>query len=232
MISNASNAGPTPEPPRQRTLQSRLTSILAITSSGMLLCCCIPMVALNMIFGVAVENEPEKVHAIALKIVPIAIPSGFEGIEARTADNSLFRVKIAKFKHVEGRGKLVMGQLHTRLLPIEDEYEFKNLQMLLNQISPGMRNLDVKERREEEILIGGKKVIIEIVDGVDIGSTTRIRQVSGAWSTAEFVSQILLQVEEGFYTNDDIDAMVRSLGTPPAKETVPGNEAPPAVENQ
>ncbi|MEI8380673.1 MAG: hypothetical protein WCJ09_11120 [Planctomycetota bacterium] len=185
-----------------------------------------------MIFGVTVENEPEKVHAIALKIVPIAIPSGFEGIEARTADNSLFRVNLAKFKHAEGRGKLVMGQLHTRLVPIDDEYEFRNLQMLLNQISPGMRNLDVKERREVEILVDGKKVTIEVVDGVDIGSTTRIRQVSGAWSTADFVVQILLQVEESFYTNEDIDAMVRSLGTPLAKETIPGKETPPAVEHQ
>lgn len=232
MISNASNAGPTPEPPRQRPLQSRLMSLLAMASSGMLLCCCIPLVALNMIFGVAVENEPEKVHAIALRIVPIAIPSGFECVEARTADNSLFRVNLAKFKHSEGRGKLVIGQLRTRLFPIENEYEFKNLQMLLNQISPGMRNLDVKERREEEILVDGKKVMIEIVDGVDIGSTTRIKQVSGAWSTDDFVTQILLQVEEGFYSREDIDAMVRSLGTPPAKDALPSNEQPAAAESQ
>lgn len=227
MISNASTATPAPEPnSRQRTVQSRLMSLLALASTGMLLCCCIPMVVLNVIFGVTVENDPVKVHEIALKIVPIAIPIGFEGTEARFADNSLFRVKLAKFKHVEGRGKLVIGQLRTQVMRIEDEYEFKNLQMLLNQISPGTRNLDVKERREEEILIEGNKVLIEVVDGTDIGSTTRIKQVAGAWSTSDSVVQFLLQVEEGFCTNEDINSLVRSLGVPVPKD------AAPAVENQ
>ena len=128
----------------------------------------------------------------------------------------LYVVRIARFNQKEGRGKLVIGQYRTVPETLGNKSDPQMLQYLIEQMTPGIRVLDVKNRVEHEILIEGKKVVITVLDGVDVASSTRMRQVSGTWTAAGSICQLMLQAESEFLTDEDIEALVRSL-TDPAK---------------
>lgn len=200
---------------RRRAFQTRLLMFFAIGSTVMLVCCCIPLVILQFAFGPTVTREPAAVQAIAHEIAPLEIPADFSGSLAKSADNSLLLVRIARFDQSEGRGRMVIGQVHMKALPPGNEYDDKLLQSLMDELYPGLRAIDAAETRKLTVKIHDQKVTFEIVKGEDRASTTKLTQVAGTFRTATGTNQLLLQVESEFITQDAIDNLLRSLGDAP-----------------
>jgi hypothetical protein len=193
---------------RRRALQSRLLMIFAIGCTVMLTCCCVPMVVLQIAFGPTEFKKPADVDAVAKQIAPIAVPPGFTGALASTADNAAWRV---------------IAQIRTHMskpfLDAEDngKLEEQMLQTLMNDLYPGLKNLNVKTTRTKVVLLRGTDVTFTIDEGEDLTSTTRRHQVFGKTITPDGALQLVLQVEDGFITDEAIDAMLDSMEDPEAK---------------
>ena len=197
-------------PVRRRTRQSKLTIIFAIFSGSVLVCCCVPMVALQLAFGPVETKDPVAVEAAARQIAPLVIPPKFEGTIARTADNALLEVRVVRFDQAEGRGRLVIGQIHMKAVPPGNPHDANLLQQVVDQLFPGLRLIDGKPR-QEVLKIHGQKVTVEILEGEDRASTTRLKQVSGTFNGPSGAFQILLQAESDFITDEAIEALLQSL---------------------
>ena len=191
--------------------------IFAVLSATVLLFCCVPMVMIQIAFGPEVTKVPAEVLAVAQKIAPVIVPPRFSGTVARSADNSVLQLHVARFDHTDGRGRLVIGQVHLKALP---DYDANLLQNLTNELFPGQRLLDVKQTRTKLITIRGQEEKIEILEGEDRASTTRYKQVSAAFDGSDGAKvQLLLQAESDFVTDEAIDALLQSLATPTAEAT-------------
>lgn len=208
---------------RRRKLQTRLLMVFAIGSTAMLACCCVPMVILQIAFGPEEFSKPAEVEAVAKQIAPIELPPGFTGVRANTADNMALLLRVAKFDQDQGRGRLLIGQLQTKMKTplLSDEgngkFEEQMLQSIADELFPGLRNLNVKKTRSKDVTIHGVDVTFTIDEGEDLGSTTRRRQVSGRAVTPAGAFQLLLQVEDSFITDEAIDTLLNSLGKEPEK---------------
>jgi hypothetical protein len=205
---------------RRRKLQARLLMIFAVGCTAMLACCCVPMVLLQIAFGPEEFTSPEQVESVAKQIAPIKLPPGFTGVRANTADNMAVMLRVAKFDHDQGRGRLLIGQLQTKmkttLLTAEENGKFEEqmLQSIADELFPSLKNLNVKSTRERVVTIHGVDVTFTIDEGEDLGSSTRRRQVIGRGITPAGAIQLILQVEDSFITDDAINALVDSLGKP------------------
>ena len=199
-------------PARRKTLQSRLTMIFAVISTMTFVCCCVPLLVLQFAFGPDETTESAKVLAVAQKIAPLVLPEKFQGNLARSADNSLFQVYVARFDHTEGRGRLVIGQFHMKVMPpgYEDQ-DSVQLQKVVDGLFPGLRLLDVKRTQERTLNFQGGKITFEIVEGEDRASTTRLKQVSGSFTGSRGAFQLILQAEADFLTDEAIESMLQSL---------------------
>lgn len=204
---------------RRRVLQTRLLMIFAVVSTGFLLFCCVPVVALQFLFGPDVTEKPEGVSAIAQKIAPLTIPPKFSGIHGRTADNMLLMAHLARFDHEEGRGRLVIGEFHMRSPNIGPEFDANFLQRLIDEVNPGMRTIETKQSREKVVTIHGQNAKFEIAEGEDVASTTRLKQVTGTFKGPSGEAQLVLQAEFEFVTDEAIDALIDSLADAPTSET-------------
>ena len=187
----------------------------AIGSTAILVCCCIPLVILQFAFGPTVTNDPTAVQAIAHDIAPLTIPADFVGSLAKSADNSLLLVRIARFDQNEGRGRLVIGQVHMKAMPPGNEYDDKLLQSLMDELYPGLRAIDAADTRKFTVKIHDQKVTFEIIKGEDRASTTKLTQVAGTFRTSTGTNQLLLQVESEFITEDAIDNLLQSIANEP-----------------
>ena len=199
-------------PRRRRTLQSRLTIIFAVLSTAALVCCCVPLLVLQFAFGLDETKEPAEILAVAQKIAPLVLPAKFQGTLARSADNSLFEVYVARFDHREGRGRLVIGQMHMKFRPpgFEDQ-DSKLLQKAIDGLSPGLRLPDVKQTQKRTLKFRGGNITFEIVEGEDRASTTRLKQVSGSFTGPSGAFQLILQAETDYLTDEAIEALLQSL---------------------
>ena len=199
-------------PARRKTLQSRLTMVFAVISTTTFVCCCVPLLVLQFAFGPDETLEPAGVLAVAQKIAPLVPPARFQGTLARSADNSLFQVHVARFDQTEGRGRLVIGQLHMKVMPpgYEDQ-DSVQLQKVVDGLFPGLRLLDVKQTQERTLKFQGGKITFQIVEGEDRASTTRLKQVSGSFTGPRGAFQLILQGEADFLTDEAIEAMIQSL---------------------
>jgi hypothetical protein len=207
---------------RRRALQSRLLMIFAIGSTVILICCCVPILVVQIVFGPQEFTTPADVDAVAKQIAPIVVPPAFTGVRAITVDNSGLLIRVAKYDQDQARGRLLIGQMHFNLKsPFfkTEEVEDQRLQSLMNELYPGLQNLDVKKTRPKTINLHGTDIVFTIDEGQDLGSSTRRRQVMGKAITPEGAIQLVLQVEDGFITDEAIDAMLNSLAAPEVKAT-------------
>lgn len=203
---------------RRRAIQTRLLMFFAIGSTTVLVCCCIPLVVLQFAFGPTVTTDPAAVREIAHDFGPLKIPAAFIGSIAKSADNSLLLVRIARFDHSEGRGRMVIGKVHMKALEPGNEYDEKLLHSLIDELYPGLRGIDTAETRKVTVKIHDQDVTFEILKGEDRASTTKLTQVSGTFRTATGTNQLLLQVESDFITDDAIDKLLDSISSEPEPE--------------
>lgn len=195
--------------------QTRLLMLFAICSTLVLVFCCVPLVVLQYAFGPKITESPAEVEAVAKKIAPLAIPANFAGIIARSAENSLLQVNVARFDQNDGRGRMIIGQVHMTTLPLSNDYDAKLLKNLVDEMYPTLRMIDASQTRESIHMIHGQKVTFEIIEGEDRSTTTRLKQVTGAYNGPQGAVRLLLQAESEFLSDQAIEDLLQSMADPP-----------------
>jgi len=220
----SSSASSDPQRPRvrvrRRAPQSRLLMVFAVLSTLVLVFCCLPLVVMNVLYGPTETLDPKKVLEVAERIAPVVIPPKYEGTVARYAENSLMQIRLTRFDHSEGRGKLVIGEWRMHALPPGNEYDTKFLQNSLEDLFTGMRMIDGKTT-EKSIVIEGQEVKFQILEGEDRASTTTFKQVSGAYTGSQGAFQLILQGETEFLSDEAIQQLLESFAKPVASPETP-----------
>ena len=198
----------TPPPTRHRGFE-RLISISAIVFCGLFFVCAGCCFLTFFLFRPQVVDTTEGAEAAASMITDWKIPETFEGKSGVTMDNMLMRIDIARFVHREGRGILIVGQLHSKLMPYIQQQA--QLQDFLEKIAPELKMIDLNDHTTRTLVIRGVPSQFETGLGEDRASTTKYRQVTGHFRGKLDNAVLILQCEEGFISEQEIDDFLNSI---------------------
>ena len=198
----------TPPPTRYRGFE-RLISISAIVFCGLFFVCAGCCFISFFLLRPQVTDTTEGAEAAASMITDWKIPETFEGKSGVTMDNMVMRIDIARFVHREGRGILIVGQMHLKTFPYSQQQS--QLQDFMEKISPELKMIDLNEHVTRTLVIRGVPSQFDIGLGEDRASTTKYRQVTGKFRGKLDDSVLILQCEEGFFTEQEIDDFLNSI---------------------
>ena len=198
----------TPPPTRHRGFE-RLISISAIVFCGLFFVCAGCCFLTFFLFRPQVVDTTEGAEAAASMITDWKIPETFEGKSGVTMDNMLMRIDIARFVHREGRGILIVGQLHSKLMPYIQQQA--QLQDFIEKIAPELKMIDLNDHTTRTLVIRGVPSQFETGLGEDRASTTKYRQVTGHFRGKLDNAVLILQCEEGFISEQEIDDFLNSI---------------------
>jgi hypothetical protein len=190
--------------------------LFGVVSTSSVVLCCAATIVVQAVFGPKFTTEPDEVEAIARKIASIQAPTGFKPAEAYSADNSLVWLQAARFDQEAGRGQLIIAEMHFRAQQPDDSAYASWMKVLIDKLATDLRMVEVVSQHEKSVMICGKNVVFQIVEGVDRASTTRLRQVKGTFPGHESAVTLILQGEQKFLTLEAIDALLDSLAEKPS----------------
>ncbi|MBM4077532.1 MAG: hypothetical protein FJ267_18045 [Planctomycetes bacterium] len=189
---------------------------IAMLTGGVLLSCCLLSITFSVLYQPSRTESATEVTEVARDVISFSNPNHFEAVDALSADHSMFWMKIAKFKQVDGRGVFVVAGYRIKL---NDSYGLFHKQQsnVLSQIMDEMaferRFVDPKETREQIVTVDGQSISFKIVKGEDRASTTKMIEISAEFPIQkEGIAIVLLQVEEESFSDKDIEAFLSSIG--------------------
>ena len=198
----------TPQPKRNRGLE-RLLSISAIVFCGLFFVCAGCCFFSFLLFRPQVVETTEGAETAASMITEWKIPESFEGKSGVTMDNMVMRIDIARFVHRDGRGILIVGQIHLKMLPYSQQQS--QVKDFMEKISPELKMIELDEHASRTLVIRGVPSQFESGLGEDRASTTKYRQVTGNFRGKLDNAVLILQCEEGFITEQEIDDFLNSI---------------------
>ena len=198
----------TSQPARNQGFQ-RLLSIGAIVLCGIFFACAGCCFLLSYLIRNQVVETPDEVAGVVSNITEWNPPESFEGKSGVTLDLKLMRFDIARFVHREGRGVLIIGQLHS--IPKPNSDQLSQLKGFMEQIAPELKKIDLNEQENRTLVIRGIPSQFEIGTGEDRASTTKFRQVTGTFRGKLDDSVLIFQCEERFITEQEIDDFLNSI---------------------
>lgn len=199
---------PAPVPARKRGFQRFLSIVAVIVFCGFFACAGLCFVGILM-FGPKVVDTPAGAEEVASHILDWTLPKDFVGKTGSTVDNALFRLDVARFVHQEGRGVLVVGQLHNKWMAYPRQYT--QLQDIVEKLVPGLRKLELTQQESRTLLIRGVPATFQVGQGEDLASTTRCRQVLGQFRGKLNDAVLILEVEEDFMTDEEVQNFLDSI---------------------
>ena len=156
-------------------------------------------------------------NRVANEIVKWTLPPAFIGEVAISVDNSFLRFDIAKFAHKKGRGTLILAKSQWRAVkaPAEKDVRRKLFEAYwIGLVKPEIRNLDFQKHESTKSTLCGLPGEFEAGFGEDRGSTTKYRQVTGYFQDESTDAYFLLQVEDPFMTDEEINTFLNSIAQP------------------
>ena len=198
----------TPLPKRSRGFE-RLLSISAIVFCVLFFMCGGCCFLSFLLFRPQVVDTTEGAEAAASMITEWKLPESFVGKSSVTMDNLIMRIDIARFIHREGRGILVVGQMHLKMLPYSQQQS--QLKEFVEKIAPELKMIDLSEQSTRTLDIRGVPSQFEIGLGEDRASTTKYRQVTGKFRGKLDDAVLILQCEDGFLTDQEIEDFLNSI---------------------
>ena len=207
---------PEPElPPSQQSVPARKRGFQRVLSIIAIIVCCSFFACAGfcflglLIFGPKNVDTPAGANEVASHILDWTLPNSFAGKTGSTVDNSLFRLDVARFAHQEGRGDLVVGQLHNKWMPYPGQYS--QLQDIMEKLVPNLKKLDLTEQVTKNRIIRGVPATFQVGRGEDRASTTRYRQVIGHFRGKLNDAVLILEVEAEFMTDEEIETFLDSI---------------------
>ena len=199
--------------PRKKSNFFRLSYVVAgLMGTVFFVCagCCL----LGPYFAGAQKLEGDAgANKVANGIVDWSLPSDFSGDFGFTIDNTLFRFDLAKFTHLKRRGMLLVAKLRWRLMspPEQKDDSRKLIQNFVEQMAPELRKIDIGENETRAMTVKGLSGEIELSRGEDRASTAKYHQVVGYFHDKSDQTLLILQCEDEYLSEPEIDAFVKSI---------------------
>ena len=195
-------------PIRKRSSKSLLSIIVIALCCGFFACsgCCF---LTKFLFRPQVVNSPQGADEAASRITSWSPPANFVGKTGSTMDNAVLRLDVVRYEHQLGRGILILGQLNSKLYRVADPDP--QLQQLVEKLAHVLKKIDLDHRETRTLTIREAQADFEIGRGEDRATTTRFRQVVGHFQGKVDRAIVILQCEEAFITDEEIDEFLKSI---------------------
>jgi len=193
----------------------RILYFLSVATSCALFACAGCCYVTTWIFRPEISEDPKVAEQVAGRIVSWTLPAGFAGKSTTTLDSALFKIDIAKFEQERGRGMIVVGRFSVLWMNAQSPDQLKTMrdqtQTIIEQQVPSLKKIDDPEPTSRSVTINGEPAEFQIAHGEDRASTTRYWQLTGHFRSNQADAILILQCEEEFMTQTQIDAFLESL---------------------
>lgn len=182
---------------------SILSSVILISCIG----CCLFS---RFLMGFGQFDGAAGADKVAARITDWTPPKNFVGKQGVIFDNFAMQFDIALYQHEEGRGMLVIAQFHPKI-----NYSVSDKRLMMQQfvelLAPDLKNLDLSSTESKERVIREKPAKFEIGLGDDRATRTYMRQVTGDFRGKVDDAMLILQGEEAFLDEKQIEEFVQSI---------------------
>ena len=148
-------------------------------------------------------------NEVAARVIEWTPPKDFTGRQGVVFDNFAMEFDIAIYQHNEGRGVLVIAQLHWKSNSLEKNRAI--LQQFVEQLVPDLKKIDPAHSETRELSVHDKPAKFEISQGEDLASITKFRQVTAELQGKLDDAIIILQCEENYLTETEINDFIQSI---------------------
>ena len=202
---------PSIAPPRLSLLRRlvRYPFFFTILSMFLFFSCLSSCVLLKYLFGIEQPTGAEGTAQVAERIAEWTLPDDFEGKHAVTIDNFAMQFDLAIYKHKQGRGALVVAQMHWKSEPPKNVPDFA--QQFIDLFAQELKRLDLSETEKKTFTIRESPAEFEIGRGEDRATVTKYRQVTGKFRGKAGDASLILQAEDGYLSDEQIEQFLKSI---------------------
>lgn len=193
--------------PKRRPL--RLLSVISIAFSSSIFACAGCCFLTSFLLRSQELPGPAGAERVAAGITEWTLPRDFSGTSGILINNMMLRLDIAKFDQKKGRGTLSLAQLQSKLLPVPDQAA-RTLELVQQNVLE-LRKIAIEERESRTLTIRNLPATFELVRGEDRASTTKYRQIIGSFRGKVDDVVLILQYEDGFLTDQEVDDFLKSI---------------------
>jgi hypothetical protein len=190
----------------------RILYFLSVASSFALFACAGCCYLFSWFIRPEITEDPKAAVEVAGSIATWTLPPGFAGKSTVKMDNLLMKVDIAKFEQERGRGFLVVGRVAVywmQTTPADQAQKIRD--QIIEQQVPDLKKIDARDPSTRTVTINGETAELQVVHGEDRASTTKYWQVTGHFRSNHADGFLILQCEDEFLTQAQIDAFLDSL---------------------
>ncbi len=184
-------------------------SVIVIVSCSVFFICSGCCFLTATLFQPRVTESSESAIEAAATITNWTVPDEFLGKSRASVDNSIFRFDVARFEQKQGRGLMILGQFFAKWSP--GSFNDAQLQELMERSTPELKKINLESRETRRKTIRSVPAEFEIGRGEDRATTTRYRQVIGRFKGKTDRAVIILQCEEEFITDEQIERFIESI---------------------
>ncbi len=153
-------------------------------------------------------NNPVEVTDMGKQILDVKIPEGFQPDTAVNMDNFVMTMRMANFKHTEGKGMLLLGDIRMKIGDPNQKVDFQQNRQMNGKKTLNMRTIKTETR---EFDVRGKKVPFRFSEAVDQDSNKEFRVVEGNLDIPGGGVFIELAIEADAYDEDAVIEMIESI---------------------
>ena len=183
--------------PVKKRMSGCMLASLIVGGIGLVvgLVCCGGGVWLAMSFKPTISNSPQDVAAVAKQILDFKMIDGFNPAQSVTMDNWIFTMRIAEFKHMEGKGEMMIGKFFVKIGD-PNQAKMQSQQFRGPMESKMQETVDIKKTEHRDITINGKTVMVSISEGTDRNDGKSVHIVSGDFDQAGGKAFFLIRLDD------------------------------------
>jgi len=173
---------------------------------GLLTCCGIFAWFGSMMIPTT-TNVPAEVTAVGRQILNVEVPADFQPTNAVTIDNMLMAMRIAQFKHREGKGEMMLNSMKIKI-GNPGQANVPPDQMRIKFEEEIRSSLDTKKSETHDVMVNGQKVSVTISEATDRNNGKGVHIATAEMRTSNGQSFILLRMDDDVW---DQDAVLKML---------------------
>ena len=160
-----------------------------------------------------VTSVPAEVEAAGQLVLNMKIPPEFKPNNAVTMDNSFFTMRIAQFKHSEGKGELVLGMMKLKIGDA-NQMNAQSAQFRSQHETSISGTLDVKKTEAHELTIDGQKVSVMVGEATDRPTGKAVHTAKADIDTPSGQTFFLLRLDDDVWDQDAVFKMLEEAKLP------------------
>ncbi len=157
-----------------------------------------------------ISKEPADVAAVGRQILNTEMLEDFSPDNAMTIDNMLFTMRIAEFRHKEGKGEMMIGSIKIKMGdPKQMGAQSQGIRQGFE--AKGRETLDMKKTETHEIKINGQKVIVSIGEATERSTGKIVHTADAEFNQPVGQTFVILRMDDEIWDQDAVLKMLEEI---------------------